>query len=379
MIIETISFRGGFDPETDLARLLMHCNNYEFSDLHMQSGWPIIMTAQGRKYVITDRKMRSSELEGIINKLYGYNNGASLINKGTPVDTDYDFKPERGVRFRYRVNGSGVVVNGSLGIAIVVRRLMAEPPHKSTIGLTDDVIKMFTGYDNGVAIISGSTGTGKSTTLASVIRDCLESDEGKIILTAESPIEYVYDSIMEEALRGKEPGMIMSSSIPLNFKSFSDAGVAALRRAPDILLIGEARDSETIDALIEGSNTGHMVWATAHSNGAPMTLRRLVQKYSPDIQETKMGDLAESLRMIMSQTLVKTTNGKVMALREVLPFNHEVRDAVMSSSAKEVYAVAREMMIKHGTPMIIEGQAAYDKGLIDGNEIDRIIRTYGSA
>jgi len=369
---------GAFVVDSDLDRLLDHCNKLDFSDLYIQTGWPVIAAIHGRKHLIIKRRMRSGEVIDIINALYGYENASALISTGSPVDTDYDFRPERGVRHRYRVNGSGVMVNGSSGIQITIRRLMATPPRKGDIGLTDDVIKMFTGYDNGVAIISGTTGSGKSTTLAAIIRDTLEADEGKIILTAESPIEYVYDELIDNALGGTEPSMISSSSIPLNFKSFENAGVAALRRAPDIFLIGEARDAETIDAVIEGSNTGHLVWATTHSNGAPMTVRRLIQKYSPEIQSAKMSDLAEALRVVMSQTLAKTMDGKRVAIREVLPFTEDVREHIMGGESSDVYRLAREALIHYGTPMIRAAIPYYDDGIINQDELDKIERTFGS-
>jgi len=372
LLFEPYIISGGkFIVPEDLTGLLLHCEKYNFSDLHLQTGNIAHMDAEGKKHVVLDHALSNGEMEDIINQLYRRSSASGLISKGQPVDGAYDMSPSRGERYRYRFNGSGELsIGGASGMQITIRALPADPPTASQLGLVQDDIDDFI-HDNGLVVISGQTGSGKTSTLAAVVRYVLEEMPHRKLLTAEAPIEFVFDSV------AKNMTMISQSEVGVHIESFSAALRSALRRKPEIYMVGEARDLETIDAAIEAAVTGHLVWTTNHANGAPETMQRMVMVYPHEVQSLKLFMLCSIMRACISQTLVIGTNGKRVALREKLLITPEVREVLTSRPPLELLSSTRDALINYGRPMIVDAQEKYDAGIIDDAELTRIARTYG--
>ena len=362
---------GVFTSADDLGPFLEHCQRYNFSDIHIQTGNIVHLDVEGVKHVVIERKMQNSECQDIINALYRRSSASSLIAKGQPVDTAYDFSPSRGVRYRYRVNGSGELsAGGADGMQITIRKLDSMPPKASDIGLEQEDIDTFI-HENGLVVISGQTGSGKSSTLAAVVRDVLENVPNRKIVTAEAPIEFVYDQcVMNQT-------MISQSEVGRHIDSFSGALRSALRRKPEIILVGEARDLETIDAAIEAAVTGHLVWTTNHANGAASTMQRMVMGYDHSVQALKLFSLCSVMRAVVSQTLVIGVNGKRVALRETLPFTNDVRHELLAKPPIELLASTQDALVKYGAPMIVDAQKKFEAGLISDEVVQYIGRNYG--
>ena len=194
---------------------------------------------------------------------------------------------------------------------------------------------------------------------------------GKVVCY-ESPIEYVYDAI-------KSPRSLLSQTeIPRHLPTF-DRGVRnALRRKPEIILVGEARDRETISAVIEASQTGHTVYTTTHTNGVAATIQRMVSTFEPNERSERSYALMESVRLIVTQTLVPKVGGGRLGVREWMRFSDEVRDKLMDMDFKEWGAELHRMIPFYGQTMGQSATGFFEQGLIDRRTYIHLSNSTGS-
>lgn len=343
--------------QKNIDDLLVYCHRIEASDITIQTGEPITVELHGRIHKITRRKLANTEVGDILNAMYGPN-GTTQIMRGTDLDTHYEVRPSRSERFRYRVNGVGCFVEGHEGIQITLRTIPTTPPELSTLNLPKPIIDAMA-PQQGIVYITGATGSGKSTLLASIIRTLAEEENAnRKILTYEAPIEFVYDNIEMPS------SLVAQSEIPRHLPTFAEGVRNALRRKPHLILVGEARDAETISAVLEAALTGHPVYTTLHTNGVAETIRRLVGSFP---QEERLGrtiDIIETLRLIVWQRLVPSTDGKRIALREYLVFTESVRDHLLQSDPENITQTTRELLNLYGQPMLQDVEAKYKDKLI---------------
>lgn len=337
--------------------LLVHSHKIEASDITIQTNQPIIAEIFGQLFKITKRKLSNAEVSDILNAIYGPN-GTTQIMRGEDLDTHYEVRPTRTQRFRHRVNGTGCHVEGHAGIQITIRTIPSTPPKLSSLALPQNIINSIA-PNEGVVYITGATGSGKSTLLAAIIRELAEDVNGnRKILTYEAPIEFVFDSI-------DMPSSIVSQSeIPRNLSSFAAGVRNALRRKPHVILVGEARDPETISAVLEAALTGHPVYTTLHTNGVAETIRRLVGSFPQDERIGRTIDIIETLRLIIWQRLVPSIDGRRVALREYLVFTEKLRDFLLDSDPEKVTATTRQLVEDYGQPMSVEVEKIYKDGII---------------
>ena len=342
----------------DLNSLLVHCDKFSASDITFQTNTQVYSEIQGKLYPNTKRQLTNTEIGNILNHIYGPNGTAQLLT-GKDIDTNYEVRPNRVTRLRYRVNATACLVDGHQGIQLTLRSIPTTPPHIETMGLPDNIIKAITPND-GIVYITGATGSGKSTLLASIIRYIAEDPYcNRKILTYESPIEFVYDEIDTVS------AIISQSEIPLHIPSFAAGVRNALRRKPRLILVGESRDAETMAASLEAALTGHPVYTTLHTNGVAETMRRLVGSFPQEERDGRTIDIVETARIIIWQQLVPTIDGLRTPLREYLIFNDEVKETLLTTSPDQVTATTRDMLIKHGRPMAIDAKEKLDAGIID--------------
>ncbi|MBU0745144.1 MAG: Dot/Icm type IV secretion system ATPase DotB [Gammaproteobacteria bacterium] len=341
--------------------ILAHCSKMKASDITFQTGEPVIAEVSGHLYKITKHKLSTSEVGDILNLLYGPN-GTTQILSGHDVDTHYEFRPTRTERYRYRVNGTGCQVEGHHGIQITLRTIPSEPPKLSSLDLQPEIVDAIAPRE-GVVYITGATGSGKTTLLAAIIREIVEDQNcNRKVLTYEAPIEFVFDSIE------KPTAVVSQSEIPRNLPTFADGVRNALRRKPRLILVGEARDPETIAAVIEAALTGHPVYTTLHTTGVPETIRRLVGTFPAEERGGRTIDIIETLRLVVCQKLVPTVDGKQVALREFLVFNEEVRDILLESDPDKVTSVTRKLMKERGQSMLVDAEKKFKAGIIPERE-----------
>lgn len=341
-----------------LDRLLVFCNRINASDITFQSGSPVMAEIYGRLYTITKRDLSNAEVGDLLNAIYGPN-GTTQIMRGQDIDTHYEVRPNRNERYRHRINGVGIHVDGHEGIQITVRTIPSTPPLLADLDLPQSIIKSCA-PEEGVVYVTGATGSGKSTLLAAIIRQLAEDPEShRKILTYEAPIEFVYDEIVTKT------AIVSQSEVPRHIPSFAEGVRNALRRKPRLILVGEARDTETISAVLEAALTGHPVYTTLHSNGVAETVRRLVGSFSKEERIGRTIDIIETMRLIIWQRLVPSIDGKRIALREYLVFDENVRDELLSVDPERVTAKTRELVQKYGHPMQLEVDKRYEEGVID--------------
>lgn len=346
-----------------LDALLEYCSNLNASDITIQTGEPVVVEVSGKLYKITNHKLSTPEVGDLLNALYGPN-GTTQILSGVDVDTHYEFRPSRIERYRYRVNGTGCQVEGHHGIQLTLRTIPSDPPTLAQLDLPKEIIDAIAPHE-GVVYVTGATGSGKTTLLAAIIRDIAEySESNRKILTYEAPIEFVFDSII------KPTAVVSQSEIPRNLPSFAEGVRNALRRKPRLIMVGEARDPETIGAVIEAALTGHPVYTTLHTTGVPETIRRLVGAFPAEERHGRAIDIIETLRLIIWQKLVPTVDGKQVALREYLVFNESIRDQLLSSNLEEVTSTTRRLLREKGQTMVDDAKKKFEAGIIS----DRIYK-----
>ena len=356
----------------DIDRLLIHCHDHDASDITLQTNEPVYAEIHGRLHRMTKRSLSNTEVGDLLNAIYGPN-GTTQILTGQDVDTHYELKPERGSRFRYRVNGTGCHTQGHDGIQITLRTIPLEPPDLSWHDLPEN-IKAALAPEDGVIYVTGATGSGKSTLLASIIKDIIQEKEcHRKVLTYEAPIEFVYDKV------DKYTAVVSQSEIPKHLPSFAEGVRNALRRKPRLILVGEARDTETMASVIEAALTGHPVYTTLHSNGVAESIRRLVGTFPAEERDGRTIDIIETIRLIIWQKLVPTVDGGRVALREYLIFDEKVRDQLLDTPLDQVTAKTRELLKKHGQPMSVDAKAKHKEGLIDKRMLNLLLRSSQTA
>ena len=340
-----------------LDKVLIYCSKLDASDITLQTGEPVIAEIHGKLEHITRRELHNAGVGEILNAIYGPNGTTQLLS-GKDVDTHYEIRPARGERFRFRVNGTGCQVEGHDGIQITLRTIPGLPPALEHLNLEPKVLDAIM-PEEGVVYVTGATGSGKSTLLASIIRHIAEQAQShRKILTYEAPIEFIFDGVE------KPSSVISQSEIPRHLPNFADGVRNALRRKPRLILVGEARDKETIAAVMEAALTGHPVYTTLHSNGVSEVMRRLVTTFPADERHGRTVDIIETIRLIIWQKLVPTVDGKRTALREYLIFDEEVRDMLLETDLENITAAARRLVIERGQTMFSQAEEKFNKGEI---------------
>lgn len=345
-----------FEPQ-HIDELLVWCYRVGASDITIQTGSPIVAEVYGRIWKITRRELSSAEVGDLLNAIYGPN-GTTQIMRGQDLDTHYEVRPNRNERYRHRVNGTGCHVDGHEAIQITIRTIPSEPPSLAQLELPPEIVDAIAPHE-GVIYVTGATGSGKSTLLAAIIKELAEQpDSHRKILTYEAPIEFVYDAL------DTPTAIVSQSEIPRHLPTFAAGVRNALRRKPRLILVGEARDTETISAVLEAALTGHPVYTTLHSNGVAETIRRLVGSFSKEERIGRTIDIIETMRLVIWQRLAPSTDGKRVALREFLVFNEKIRDALLDSDPEHITATTRHLVEQHGQLMHVDVEQKFNAGLL---------------
>ena len=340
-----------------MDRMLEHTEKLNASDITIQTNEPIYAEVYGVLLRMTKRRLSNTEIGDLINSIYGPNATAQLLS-GKDIDTHYEFRPNRGVRYRYRVNATACLVEGHDAIQITLRTIPTTPPKLETMQLPANILEAIAPQE-GIVFITGATGSGKSTLLASIIRELIEKeDSNRKVLTYEAPIEFVYDEI--ETISS----VVSQSEIPRHLPSFAEGVRNALRRKPRLIMVGECRDAATISAALEAALTGHPVYTTLHTSGVAETMRRLVTSFSGEERLGRTIDILETIRLCIWQKLVPTVDDKRVALREYLVFDEEARDILLEGDPNDVTTTTRKLVRQRGQLMTLDAKAKFDEGII---------------
>lgn len=342
----------------DIDEFLLWCVKQNSSDISIQSERPVYNEIGGELYPATFRKLDAADMSVFLEKLYGPEAQARLAS-ARDLDVSYEIRPDRYTRIRFRVNITAILSKGRDGAQITMRSLPSEPPTMKDLSIEEE-IKDAWAPRQGLVVITGPTGSGKSTLLAAGNRMLLERPRGcGKMLTYEAPIEYVYDSI------NSPRSLVSQSEIPRHLPDFAHGVRNALRRKPEIILVGEARDRETINAAIEAAQTGHAVYTTTHTLGVANTVQRMLSTYDMNEREERAIAMMETLRLIVTQALVPRIGGGRCGVREWMKFPDEVREKLMDMHFTKWPNEIQRMLNQYGQSMERSAEIAFESGAID--------------
>ncbi len=345
-----------FDNHVD--DFLLWCVKQNSSDITIQSERPVYNEISGELFPGTFRHMDAADMSVFLEKLYGPEARARLAS-GRDLDVSYEIRPDRYTRIRFRVNITAILSKGRDGAQITLRTLPSEPPTMADLNIEQEIIQHWAPRQ-GLVIITGPTGSGKTTLLAAGNRMLLERPQGcGKMLTYESPIEYVYDNIQSPR------SLVSQSEIPRHLPDFARGVRNALRRKPEIILVGEARDRETINASIEAAQTGHAVYTTTHTLGVANTVQRMLSTYEMEEREERAIALMETLRLIVTQALVARIGGGRCGVREWMQFPDDVRERLMDMHFTKWPNEIQRMLPQYGRSMENSAALAFEEGSID--------------
>lgn len=336
------------------------------SDITIQTNENIILEIYGRLYRVTKKKLTNNEVFNLIVEMYKSESAKGILAGDKDIDFPFQIRPTRGAVYRFRVNVTSIYTNGQRGAQITARVITAVPMDLKLLNLEEDVFVNMA-PKQGMVVITGATGSGKTTLLSSIIRYLLEQPEGNYkILTYEAPIEYVYDEVE------KPSSLISQTEVPGHLPTFSVATRNALRRKPAIILVGEARDAETLGEAVTASMTGHLLYTTVHSNGFADTIRRMVNVFPENEKNARAVDILSSLRLVVSQRLVPSTDGKRVALREYVVFNEEIVDDILSGGIENLTITCRAVLKKWGRSFLQDAREKYKDGRISSKVLKEV-------
>ena len=342
----------------DVDDFLLWCVKQNSSDITIQSDRPVYNDIHGHLYPGTYKEMDAADIGVFLEKLYGAEARARLAS-GRDLDVSYEIRPDRYTRIRFRVNITAILSKGRDGVQITLRTLSSEPPTMKDLNIEQEIIDSWAPRQ-GLVVITGPTGSGKSTLLAAGNRMLLERPKGcGKMLTYEAPIEYVYDTIQSPR------SLVSQTEIPKHLPDFAHGVRNALRRKPEIILVGEARDKETISAAIEASQTGHAVYTTTHTLGVANTIARMLSTYEMDEREERAVALMETLRLIVTQALVPRVGGGRCGVREWMKFPDDVREKLMDLHFTKWPNEIQRMVNQYGRSMAKSAEMAFESGQID--------------
>ena len=344
--------------ENHVDPLLLWCVEKDSSDVTFQTNKPVYNEIGGTLYPGTYRPLDTADMAAIVSKLYG-TEALAILAGGQDLDLSYEIMIDRWNRIRFRVNITAILADGRDGIQVTMRTLPVSPPTMDDLDIEQEIRDVWSPRQ-GLVLVTGPTGSGKSTLLAAGNRMLIENPHGcGKLLTYEAPIEFTYDKIVNKR------SLVSQSEIPKHLPSFAAGVRNALRRKPEIILIGEARDRETISAAIEAGQTGHLVFSTVHTTGVASTIRRMISAFEPAERTERAYSLMETLRLIVTQTLAPRIGGGRVGLREWMPFDEETREYFLDMPFDKWSGEAMRMVPDKGQTMEKSAENAYDAGLIE--------------
>ena len=304
----------------DLNEILIHSVECKASDIHLSVGRAPNYRIDGALHIKGEERLMPDDVKKLITPLLDERHAKELQESG---QTDFAHAiPGVG---RFRVN----VFKQRGTLACVMRTLPFKIPEPETLGIPPEVVAV-TEKKRGLILVTGPTGSGKSTTLASLIQ-VINRTRADHIITLEDPIEYLHKH---------DKSIVNQREIGSDTENYAKALRAALREDPDVILVGEMRDLETISTAITAAETGHLVLSTLHTIGADKTIDRIIDVFPPDQQQQVRIQLAAVLECVVSQQLLKRSdgNGRVAAL-EVLFANNAVRNLIREGKTFQIASI----------------------------------------
>ena len=348
-----------------IETLLEACIKHGASDLHIQVGLPPILRIDGSLVPIPNTPILTTE---IVDTLI-FSTLDSMQRETLAKDKEFDYSFAFGEIARFRVNA----FNEKGHLAAAFRLIPTKMPTIEELGMPQ-VISSFAEYPRGLVLVTGPTGSGKSTTLAAIINK-INSEKSVHILTIEDPIEFTHKS---------KRSLVAQREVHYDTYSFSRALKSALREDPDVVLLGEMRDLETISAAITIAETGHLVVATLHTNSAAQSVDRMIDVFPAEQQPQIRSQLAGILMAVCSQRLVPAIGGGRVCAAEIMVANTAIRSIIREGKTHQLDTAIQtgasegmQTMDRTLAKLVQQGTVTYDSAreyAVDVREFERIVK-----
>lgn len=303
----------------DIIDLLALSIKHHASDLHLSAGLLPMLRVNGELQRLSLPSLAEEELTLLLHDIMNAKQHQEFAKNG---QVDFAFAIDTGARFRVNV------FQQQRGIAAAFRVIPLALPKLDDLRMPM-ILKQLTQLANGLVLVTGATGSGKSTTLAAML-NYINQHQAKHILTIEDPIEFIHNN---------HKALIHQREVQRDTQSFHHALRAALREDPDVILIGEMRDTETIRLAITAAETGHLVFATLHTASAAKAINRMIDVFGANEKALIRTMLAESLQAVISQTLVKQIEGGRIAAAEIMLCTPAIRHLIREDKIAQIYSV----------------------------------------
>ncbi len=309
------------------------------SDIFIVAGLPLTYKSNGQMKLFCEDKLMPQDTAELITAIYQLAMDRDMSRLQTTGDDDFSFAI-KGVA-RYRI--SAYKQRGSL--SAVIRVITFSIPQPSDLGIPENIIK-FADKKKGLVLITGPAGSGKSTTLACMI-DHINSTRSAHIITLEDPLEYLHMHKMS---------IVSQREVITDTESYLTALRASLRQSPDVILLGEMRDHETINVAMTAAETGHLILSTLHTIGASNTIDRIIDAFPPNQQHQIAIQLSMVLQAVVSQQLVPTVDGGIAPVFEIMTLTPAIRNMIRESKVHQIdgmiYSSAAEDMVAMDTSLL---------------------------
>lgn len=342
----------------EITDLLLSTQKNGASDLHLSATNPPMMRVSGEMLPINVPALGSDQVKQMLYSIMTEQQRAEYER-----EYELDFSISFGDEMRFRVNAFNTIC----GAAAVFRTIPTKVLSLETLK-APAILKKLCGLHKGLILVTGPTGSGKSTTLAAMI-DYINANTAKHIITIEDPVEFVHES---------KKSLINQREIGASTKSFAKALKSTLREDPDVVLVGELRDLETIQLAMTAAETGHLVMGTLHTNSAPKTIDRIIDVFPAQDKEMIRAMLSVSLEAVIAQTLLKRADGSGrVAAHEILLGTAAVRNLIREGKIPQIYSMM-QMGSKHGMITMKDSiNLLLDDSTIDQNTARDVLMTSG--
>ena len=345
--------------------MLEECIKKNASDLHIQVGLPPILRVDGALQPIQNTPVLN---EDMIEKLV-FSTLDSMQRETLSKDKEFDYSFSFGDIARFRVNA----FNEKGNLAAAFRLIPTKMPTVDELGMPQ-VVSTFSDFPRGLVLVTGPTGSGKSTTLAALINK-INTEKSVHIVTIEDPIEFTHKS---------KRSVIVQREVHYDTFSFARALKSALRQDPDVVLLGEMRDLETISSAITIAETGHLVFATLHTNSAAQSIDRMIDVFPAEQQPQIRSQLSAVLMAVCSQRLVPAIGGGRVVAAEIMIANSAVRSIIREGKTHQLDTTIQtganegmQTMDRTLAKLVQQGTITYDNAreyAVDMHEFERLVK-----